>query len=95
MKIKPKTITFKVSEASIFPTVEGKILPGEPIDVVIDPPFPGYIFERLVKSKTIEVEDGKLVGFEALIFFEEQEEWIYERWKIEGGEWTVDYVTPY
>jgi len=94
MKIIPAIITFKVSEIRVYPREEGKKFPGEPIDVIIDPPLNRVGFDRLVRSREIEVEDGKLVGFQALTIFEEDEELIYERWHIEDGSWKVEYVTP-
>lgn len=94
MKVIPGIITFKVSEIRVYPREEGEMFPGEPIDLIIDPPFDRVGLDRLLRSREIEIEDGKLVGLKVLTIFEENEELIYEHWYIENGSWTLDYFTP-
>jgi len=61
MKIVPQKIEYEVSEIKVLPKVEGKT-PSELI-IKVDPPIGGKALEALLKSKDLEVEDGKLVSF--------------------------------
>lgn len=94
MRIIPALITFKVSEIRVYPREEEKMFPAEPFDIMIEPPLDKTGLDRLLRSREIEIEDRNLVGFQALTIFEEKEELIYEHWRIENSNWTVDYFTP-
>jgi len=65
LRIEPERVDIQISKAIIYPK-KGTTTSDKPIEVKIEPPISGDMAFSLLEAQEIEVEEGKLTGFQCL-----------------------------